>query len=370
MAMVCPRCRNSFNDRMLCPTCNVRLVPSGSSTYELGPSAAPAEPPRWQQTYLGRGLVGLMVAQGMYYGLWQLCTAVVVASTEDVNRLEWGRTTQGWLLLVVLQGVSLIVAGGLAGAGQRHGIAIGLGIGFVNSLLWIIMQSTIGQMVYAEEVYGQPLFQVICGGLGGYLGSTIWKPMITLGRRPRSIAAIPNHQPTPHRMRLLNAFKGPVAWFRVCLGVLTGIAGSVWANLILIYIVSGSKGLMTVQSTRQALFVTWEISVLLMLLAGAVAGANCRNGAKQGLVVGLICCFLLIMVYVQGGLEIIPQNLLFQAPSLLHLNLGLPGATATVIFTFLSVFPLAILGGWFGGELLPPLLHRPGGSRWTTPIGV
>jgi hypothetical protein len=74
MSMVCPQCHGSFSQRLHCPACGVRLE------YRTSPSArggaAYAEGPAWQQTPWGRMFIGLLLAQGLYYGLWHLCKAV------------------------------------------------------------------------------------------------------------------------------------------------------------------------------------------------------------------------------------------------------------------------------------------------------
>ena len=68
MAMVCPQCASSYEQRLQCPTCGVRLL------YDFrGPKpAAQAAAVRWQQTPWGRILIGLVLAQGLYFGLQHL----------------------------------------------------------------------------------------------------------------------------------------------------------------------------------------------------------------------------------------------------------------------------------------------------------
>ena len=68
MAMVCPQCASSYEQRLQCPTCNARLL------YDpRGPKpAARSSAVRWQQTPWGRILIGLVLAQGLYFGLQHL----------------------------------------------------------------------------------------------------------------------------------------------------------------------------------------------------------------------------------------------------------------------------------------------------------
>jgi hypothetical protein len=82
--------------------------------------------------------------------------------------------------------------------------------------------------------------------------------------------------------------------------------------------------------------IAWEIAGLLTLLAGAVAGSTTSNGFKQGLCVGL-------------GVAIV----------LLGAHLGNPNASLEkTVFMVSSVLCLTMAGGWFGGQLFPPVVAR------------
>src|SRR5262249_23503666 len=105
MAMVCPQCNGTFEQRLHCPACGVRLL------YRAGPSLARrtpgAETASWQQTPWGRILVGLLLAQGLYYSLRHLCTAGLLASGDDAAHNAWD-TLYGLVLQQALQGVALL----------------------------------------------------------------------------------------------------------------------------------------------------------------------------------------------------------------------------------------------------------------------
>src|SRR5690348_11515271 len=74
MSMVCPQCHGSYSQRLHCPACNVRLE------YRTGASgrrpALSGDRNAWQHTPWGRILIGLLLAQGLYYGLWHLGQAL------------------------------------------------------------------------------------------------------------------------------------------------------------------------------------------------------------------------------------------------------------------------------------------------------
>src|SRR6266700_1854984 len=106
MAMVCPQCNGSHEQRLQCPSCDVRLVfkESGAEQGFRGTGGA------WQQTALGRILIGLMLAQGIYHGLRHLCVAGLLA-TQGSEPLEVWNSLPGFLLLVSLQLVALVIGG-------------------------------------------------------------------------------------------------------------------------------------------------------------------------------------------------------------------------------------------------------------------
>ena len=78
MAMVCPQCNGSFEQRLQYPTCNVRLLYQASSRRRR--SLIGHGEDSWQQTPWGKLFVGLLLAQGIYYVLRSLCTAGLLAA--------------------------------------------------------------------------------------------------------------------------------------------------------------------------------------------------------------------------------------------------------------------------------------------------
>src|SRR4051794_17126725 len=115
MAMVCPQCDSSFDQRLQCPTCGVRLAYQTAKRASVGDLMGPNG--QWQQTPWGRIVVGLLLAQGLYYGLWHLITAGMLA-TSDEGQGVWTQL-HGVVLSQCLQALSLVLGGMLTGAGQR-----------------------------------------------------------------------------------------------------------------------------------------------------------------------------------------------------------------------------------------------------------
>src|SRR5262245_16194780 len=69
VAMVCAECGAVYEQRLVCSKCNIQL------TYESPSEEDKAARPGWRQSPWGRMMVGLALAQGVYYGLKHLGSA-------------------------------------------------------------------------------------------------------------------------------------------------------------------------------------------------------------------------------------------------------------------------------------------------------
>lgn len=333
MAMVCPGCNGTFEQLLECPTCKVRL-----EYQEAGLAAGGG---RWQQTPWGRILVGLLLAQGLAHGLKQLSAAALLAqigssSDDSVNSAAW-LTTTGTLCLFAFQGLGLLVGGAIAGAGQSKSLLFGSLLGVMNALILFLpfRDFPLARPDQATELdlYAHLLMNPALGALGAFLGAMIWRPLPTVcvtvfpaqaeGKR----AAYPT----------VPLWSGPISWPRVLAGVAIIVAGSVWSHRILDWVLEMSQGALEIKTHFQAWVVQWEISALVTLVGGSVAGAGTGNGMKQGLLAGL------------GG-----------AIVLVGIHLGNPKVTLeTTVFMTAGLVCLTGAGGWFGGQLLPPLVRAP-----------
>jgi hypothetical protein len=324
MAMVCPQCNDTFEQRWHCPSCGVRLLYKTDPTRVQDRASDPGN--SWQQTPWGRILIGLLLAQGLYYGLRQICTAGLLASGENGTRDVWN-TLFGLVFLQGLQGFSLLVGGLLTGAGKRRGAFFGAVVGVWNGVISILVASSTSTPLTTVALYGQPILHTAFGALGGFIGSLIWRPLPSFSlrddSRPARILA-----PTPKKLTFL---EGPVSWWRIITGTALATGGSLWAKIILDMVLEGSEGKLSIDSHLQAQLVTWEIGALAMLAGGALAGATMTNGLKSGLFVGMS------VAAVTAGIRLGTNQ--FQLEPV-----------------FLSAFAsiaLGLVGGWFGGQLFP-----------------
>jgi hypothetical protein len=116
MAMVCPQCGSTNEQQLLCPECGVRLV-----FHDLSRSQAVAswKRSRWMFTPVGRVVVGVLLAQGLFYALRHLFTGILMMlDGEDASSQAW-TTFHGLLFLQALQVLVPAFGGVLAGAGHR-----------------------------------------------------------------------------------------------------------------------------------------------------------------------------------------------------------------------------------------------------------
>jgi hypothetical protein len=325
MSMVCPQCLGSFSQRLHCPACGVRLE------YRAGaPKAAAAagDVHAWQQTPWGRIVIGLLLAQGLYYGLLHLCKALAMAVDPEAAREVWSTLT-GLLLLQGLQAVGLLSGGALAGAGKRQGAVYAALVGLANGLISVAQVHSNAQLYSPVLLYGQPILHAAIGSLGGLVGLLIWRPLAPVAMPAGTVVGT---KPAPRR-RDRSVLGGPIAWFRVLAGSGVALGGALWASAILDLVLDAGEGKLSIDSNLQAHLITWEITVLALLAGGAWAGAATTNGLKQGLCVGLATSTALCGIRLAGK------------------SIHIDTLASTVIIAML----FCILGGWFGGHLFPPL---------------
>jgi hypothetical protein len=321
MAMVCPQCRTNYEQRLQCPTCGTRLLYRDGAAVKGQRTGS-----GWQQTPWGRILIGLLLAQGLFYGLRHLLTGVLLVLQDGGQ--EPGSALQGVVLFQALQILALLLGGLLAGCGQRSGVLLGAVVGVWNGVFSVLALVGPGQALTAVALYGQPLIHMAFGAAGGWVGCSIWKPL-PLPAAPGASRPVRKAEPA-RRQRPL--FSGRIAWLRVLLGSALAVAGSLSATLVFETVLKYSGDRLSASTELQDWLVTWEIRALALLAGGALAGSTTSNGPKQGLCVGMLTTAVLL-----------------GAQSSHH--------TATLAtLTLIGSVSLALAGGWFGSQLLPPVV--------------
>jgi hypothetical protein len=201
-------------------------------------------------------------------------------------------------------------------------------VGAWNGVLSVFFLPGPAQSLTTIAVLGQPLFQVVIGAIGGWLGSAFWEPPSLV-----VLEATPPRKRTVVR-RSVNLFAGPVAWVRVVAGAILAVSGTLSATIFFEKILDLGHGSLATTDDMQDRLITMEIKALALLLGGALAGSTMTNGFKQGLFVGLATTVVLI------GVEINYVERWIQAAAL----------------TVVSALCLGSVGGWFGSQLFPPLV--------------
>src|SRR5262249_20263663 len=157
----------------LCPRCGVRT--DDVEAAAPGPAVLAAEPV--DRLSLATGLlVGLLLAQGLYYALRHLMAALLLAPGDLQAEAEFWAGPQGLLMQQLAQALALLVGSMVAAAGQRRGWAVGAVVGLANALLLNGMLTLIGRPPDDLIRYGLPLVHAGLGAVGGLLGCRIWQP--------------------------------------------------------------------------------------------------------------------------------------------------------------------------------------------------
>jgi hypothetical protein len=323
MPVVCSRCNNHFEPGRPCPRCGAPspvAVPSND--------AAPGQGPRWQQTVLGRLLIGLILAQGLFYGLRHLLTGVLMAVQEA--EIDLWADPRNVFLLFSIQLFAVFVGSIFSGSGQRYGAFLGLLVGVWNGVFASVMGQNVAGDAAAFGFLTQPLFQAGPGLIGGAIGSMVWRPIV---HSPATLL-----QPTSKKAGPPSApmFAGPIAWGRVVFGCVAVVVASLYATKLFDKIIDLTGNKVGTGDDFQDMLITWELKAFLVLLGAVIAGASTRNGLKQGLLVGLFASSVLV-----GMQAPMTQNLF-----------------RLVLLTGAGTVGLCLVGGWFGGQLFPQLMSR------------
>jgi hypothetical protein len=331
MALACPQCKQLFEQNGVCPLCNVVVLYHAPDLPGDPPSSHTSvedDSTQWQQTPWGKILIGLILAQGLSFGLLQMLTAGFLASGDGVD--AW-HTLWGIVARHAIHAVSLILGGALTGAGQRRGIIYGALVGFTSGAISFVIQGHSNGAFSSVLVYAEPMLHLAIGAIGGALGMLIWRPTPTLPELEGSTP--PPNAPPNWGFAFGDVLAGPVHVGRVCAGAFVIVIGVVWAKAILEFLLRASNGNLAITSQLQAQLVSMEISALVAILGAAFAGATTKNGLKQGLCVGIAASAIVL------GIQIASPRFVLES----------------AIFTISGIIIVALVGGWFGGQLFPPI---------------
>jgi hypothetical protein len=258
-------------------------------------------------------------------------------------------------MFVGIQAVSLVAGAVVTGVGQRRGIIFGAVVGLLSGLLVLSgifcgvignFAASFGTQLFTPGtpirnivMYALPIVHVLCGALGGLIGSAFWRPLPEVGEfSPTGLVdgrQVPSRivrRPASDRPRTFS-WKGPIRWGRVLVGTAIAVLGAVYARAAIDWIVRMSEGSLNVTTVMEDQVSFAEFFSLAIMLGGCIAGVSTRNGLKQGTCVGVASALVL------GGL--------FRAGYF---------ASGPQLYPIISTLFLGPVGGWFASELLPPVV--------------
>lgn len=339
---VCPTCQRVLSPDKRCPQCGQLSRASGfSAPLEVGLG--------WTQSPLGKGLAALLLAWALSHGLCQLATSVFHGMTPTSPELI---PSGAAALFGILQAVALGVVGMVVGAGNRRGLVIGAGIGLLSAGVVVslarlaepsvlaghpaVIYAGIGLPLSARLLYLLPTMFILAGALGGSIGARVWRPlefqtppMAAGGAQANGVSV---SLPTSGGRRAFQ-LPGPLSCLRVTAGILFGIGvGLLGCRQVIAFLLAASEGALRIETQFAERIAIVEIFAVAILLGGCIAGATTRSGLKHGIGVGIGCAIAVVGMFLGGATR----------------SMGDPAP-----FVFAAVF-LGPLGGWFGGELLPP----------------
>ena len=329
----CASCGRMSHGQLLCPQCGNQLV--GDTTIPTVPLAMSAiDDGPDGPSFIRRLALGVVVMFGVFHGLkhFTLAIGLWVADSAVI-------TPEGVFgLLVAATLAAAVIAGTVNRWAELAGLVLGLGAAGVS----IVLQTASGQLPPEEWHIGASILLAIVGVIGGLAGRLMVPPAPKLPRFGQIDA------------RVLAKVKSPpieIIWWRIAFGVLLAVVASLYADSIrqmLSRALAGHAG-----SYGTSPMLTWQVSVLGVLLGGVVAGANTRNGLRQGVITGFLVAAGAVIVEMRRGND--GSRLLEFWANLMNLETIGPSAYALL---GASAFLISAMGGWLGAHLLPPRSRR------------
>src|SRR5262245_58110579 len=240
---MCPKCRGYFAGHLLCPNCGVQLAPEDDPESDVTTLANRIRKhfPALQAPFVRRFFLGLLIAQGLYYGIRQFTLAAA-----QLFGAAWGFSELliGPMIGLAFQLGALFFAALVAGAGHTWAVALGATLGAVNSAAILGAAYHFKAMPEGLFLYGHAPLHLVVGIMGGLFGRILFRPLQDL---PLLQDAAP---PAPPPRPVLKKDLGPIAWARVLAGAVLAFTGTVWAHTLRSQMGGGSGGF-------NGQFITW-----------------------------------------------------------------------------------------------------------------
>lgn len=320
--------------QLICEQCGGQLLRDGNTvpTVPLPMNSVDDLPDG--PSVVRRLALGAVALFGVFHGLKHLALAIGL-SVSDTAVV----TSEGIFGLLV---AATLAAAVVAGTVNRWAELTGLVLGLTSAGAHIAQELMSESTPSVEWLVGVPTLLAIVGVIGGLAGRLMMPPapMLPNFRQvdARVLAKVKRHSPK-------------IVWWRVGFGVALALVASLYADSVRQVL---SRALVAHGgSYGSSPLLTWQISVLGVILGGVVAGANTRGGLRQGIIAGFFVASGAILVEAtRGGAG--SQVLDFWVSQADLRGIG-PQAYAIL---GASVFVTTAIGGWLGGHLLPPRTRR------------
>lgn len=347
MQLYCPACKTSSPAAERCPRCGERLVaPSELASLSRDQLADP--PDLVETTGFGRVAVGVVVALGLAVSFAELSRGLWAFAGLSDDPL--GQTV-AW----VLRTVAILVGALLSGAGRTNG-ASAAGVAAVTCVGLLLATDYLAATKTTQTELGVAAFACVLALVAGIVGSTLWPavpplPPSKLHSRGSSLLPLKNDQDGPRPVEFLYA--------RVAVAVALAVAGVCLADTARLGVRSVAGAGFAVGSPAQVPAVDFFFAATAVLAGGVLAGGGTGAGLRHGLAFGLTTAVLVAFAAVIGK-----ESPMVPLTGLLELTgyatespRGFTGAVVTVV----SLTTLGVLGGGFGGVLLPRLAMKARG---------
>jgi hypothetical protein len=302
-----------------------------------------------EPTTAGRVSVGVLVTLGGFLGLreWVAAGLAGAGLAED----EWWATaTAAWVTLG-LRATAAVAGGLIAGAGRAGGWMSGALAGGVAGGLLLAADMTARPSGPGTVAYLSAAAVAAAGLLAGFIGSLTWPAPIDL---PKPHAGSRGSSLLRLAQELDEARKGrPTSWLRIIIGACVAFCGIVGADVLRTGLSASSGGTLHMGSSFHAPIVCLELAAAVVFFGGTAAGASTGAGTRHGLLAGFAAAAGAVALTVTNTQSIFP------AVEGFFWVIGVPTEnirhTTSLAELFVAVWAVCAVGGWFGGQLLPPL---------------
>jgi hypothetical protein len=348
MQLFCPACQAAFPGVSRCPKCGGLLLMPQEAVEPQPRFGNPAEDIR--PTSIGRIVVGTVVALGLYLGLRKVATAWVLG--HQVEPDAWWASADGLAALFTAQGLAAIVGAVLAAAGRGGGFAVGAAVGAVCGGLFLGGELLTGLAPRDIVYYLQPPILALAGGVAGAVSTRVWiaPPLLDMPVP----AAAPGSKLSS--LQFTKAELGddgrPTQWARIFIGVSIMVIGFVMAEKVRFAAQKYSGGMLSVNSVAQGQFMSWQLALVAVMVGAGTAAGGTGAGIRHGLIAGILAGAAAVALNAQRGGPNQPSEYWLD-------KLGLSGLPPLDLNAAMAVgggiLLAAVVGGWLGSQLLPPL---------------